>query len=192
MRVAAHLGDGHAGLGHPGAEDGLDLGAVTPEPAVSPLGHRVHRISASLETEVCRVSDSAMTREVSSPPGGALRGRSRSPVLGLFDEIGHLATAWVLLLAPLPTAGDPRPWALLGAVLMDVDHIPLYVWGVESPTPSLAVVLVSLALSRLGGRLRRPFTGLALGVVLHLVRDVVTVPGAPLLWLITGTSALAP
>jgi len=123
------------------------------------------------------------------------------PVLGFFDEIGHLATAWVLLVAVLPNGRRSLvPWALLGAVLIDVDHIPLYVWGVgtaDDPqgrpiTHSLSVVLVLLALSRLSGRLRTPLSGLALGVVLHLVRDVVTGPGAPLFWPITGTSVLAP
>jgi inner membrane protein len=123
------------------------------------------------------------------------------PVRGFFDEIGHLATAWVLLVALLPDRCRPLvPWALLGAVVIDVDHIPLYVWDVGTATDphgrpishSLTVVLVLLALSRLPGRLRTPLSGLALGVVLHLVRDVVTGPGAPLFWPVTGTSALAP
>jgi inner membrane protein len=123
------------------------------------------------------------------------------PVLGLFDEIGHLATAWVLLVALLPNGCRPLvPWALLGAVLIDVDHIPLYVWGVGTAndsqgrpiTHSLTIVLVLLALSRLHGRLRTPLSGLALGVVLHLTRDVVTGPGAPVFLPITGKSALAP
>ena len=102
------------------------------------------------------------------------------PVLGLFDEVGHLATAWVLLVAFLPNGFRSLvPWALLGAVVIDVDHIPLYVWGVGTADPegrpithSLTVVLVLLALSQLPGRLRTPLSGLALGVLLHLVRDV--------------------
>ena len=122
------------------------------------------------------------------------------PLVGAFDEIGHLATAWVLLVALLPdTYRSLVPWALLGAVLIDVDHIPLYLWDVAATHPegrpithSLTFVLVLLALSRLHGRLRTPLSGLALGVVLHLVRDVVTGPGAPLFWPITGTTVLAP
>ncbi len=121
-------------------------------------------------------------------------------LVGLFDEIGHLATAWVLLVALLPDRYRSLvPWALLGAVLIDVDHIPLYLWDVAATHPegrpithSLTVVLVLLALSRLHGRLRTPLSGLALGVVLHLLRDVVTGPGAPLFWPIAGTSVLAP
>ena len=91
------------------------------------------------------------------------------------------------------------PWALLGAVVIDVDHIPLYVWDVGTADPegrpvthSLTVVLVLLALSRLPGRLRTPLSGLALGVLLHLVRDIVTGPGASLFWPIAGTSVLLP
>jgi inner membrane protein len=123
------------------------------------------------------------------------------PVLGLVDEIGHLATAWALLVAVLPHSSRPLvPWALLGAVLIDVDHVPLYVWGVGTAsgsqgrpiTHSMTVVLVLLVLSRLLGRLRTPLSGLALGVALHLVRDVSTGPGAPLFWPIAGTSVRAP
>ena len=123
------------------------------------------------------------------------------PVLGLFDEIGHLATAWVLLVALLPDRYRSLvPWALLGAVLIDVDHVPLYVWDVGTAadpqgrpiTHSLTFVLVLLALSRLHGRLRTPLSGLALGVLFHLVRDVATGPGAPLFWPFSGTSVLAP
>jgi inner membrane protein len=123
------------------------------------------------------------------------------PVLGLLDEIGHLATAWVLLVALLPCGYQSLvPWALLSAVLIDVDHIPLYAWGVGTVTDgqgrpvthSLTVVLVLVALSRLAERLRTPLAGLALGVALHLVRDLVTGPGASLFWPIADTGVLVP
>jgi inner membrane protein len=122
------------------------------------------------------------------------------PLVGLFDEIGHLATAWVLLVALLPYKYQSlAPWALLGAVLIDVDHIPLYLWDVAATHPegrpithSLTFVLVLLALSRLHRRLRTPLSGLALGVLLHLLRDIVTGPGASLFWPIDETSVLVP
>jgi inner membrane protein len=121
-------------------------------------------------------------------------------LVGLLDEIGHLATAWVLLVALLPDRYRPlAPWALLGAVLIDVDHIPLYLWDVAATHPqgrpithSLTFVLVLLALSRLDRRLRTPLSGLALGVFLHLLRDIVTGPGASLFWPIAETSVLVP
>ena len=48
------------------------------------------------------------------------------------------------------------------------------------------------AIPRVPGRLRTPLSGLALGVVLHLVRDLITGRGVPLFWPVTGTSVLAP
>ena len=122
------------------------------------------------------------------------------PVFGLFDEIGHLATVWVLLVALLPDRYRALvPWTLSGAVLLDLDHVPLYAWdvGVADPegrpiTHSLTFVLVLLALSRLPGRTRTPLSGLALGVLLHLVRDVVTGPGVSLFWPIAETSVVLP
>jgi hypothetical protein len=52
------------------------------------------------------------------------------PALGLLDEAGHLLTA-IVLLAALPSARIPRlaPWALMGSVAIDVDHIPLYTFA---------------------------------------------------------------
>lgn len=123
------------------------------------------------------------------------------PVLGLFDEIAHVATAWLFLVALLPDRHRSlAPWALLGAVLIDVDHIPLYAWDIGAATHpegrpithSLTSVLVLLALSRLGRLLRTPLVGLALGVLFHLVRDVVTGPGASLFWPIAETSVVLP
>lgn len=124
------------------------------------------------------------------------------PVTGLLDEPAHLLTAAVALLALL-TLGGPiglrtAAWALVGSVVLDLDHVALYVdWdllgtpGGRPGTHSLATVLVLLAVS-LVPRLRAAGRGLALGVVLHLARDLGTGPGVPLLWPVTSASVVIP
>jgi inner membrane protein len=112
-------------------------------------------------------------------------------LLGLLDEPAHLATAWLFLAAFLPTrARALGPWALVGAVAIDVDHVPLYLWHALAAAPGarpvphslLTVAVLAGAAAVASPRLRSPLLGLALGVVLHLVRDLATGPGVPLLW----------
>jgi inner membrane protein len=115
------------------------------------------------------------------------------PVTALLDEPAHLLTASVLLVAVLPARALPlAPWALAGAVLIDVDHVVLYLPALHGHidgrpvTHSLATVLIlALAGTAARGRWRTPLLGLALGVCLHLVRDLAAPiggPGVPLLW----------
>ena len=119
------------------------------------------------------------------------------PVTALLDEPAHLATAWVYLLA----VGATRiaPWALLGAVAIDVDHVPLYLWGTLTAEPggrpvthSLATVLTLALVALAVRRWRTAATGLASGVLLHLARDVGTGPGIPALWPVDDGSVLLP
>lgn len=126
---------------------------------------------------------------------------SSIPVLGALDEPAHLATAWLLLAAFLPArAGALRVWALVGAVAIDLDHIPLYAWHVLAAGPdsrpvthSLLTVAVLAAAGALApARLRTPLLGLALGVCLHFVRDLAEGPGVPLFWPIDSTNVIAP
>ena len=124
------------------------------------------------------------------------------PVLleGPRDETAHLLTAWLFLAAVVP--GDRRrfrAWVLAGAVLLDLDHIPLYLWEVGAAAPNgrpvthgLATVLLLLAGAALVRRLRTPLLGLALGVALHLVRDTAEGPGIPLLWPLSPASVQVP
>ena len=127
------------------------------------------------------------------------------PVDGLLDEPAHLLTAWLLLVALLPRRRrDVLPWALLGAVAIDLDHVPLYLWGVGTATLEgrpvthslafAAVLLLAAALAtRMPGRRAAvPVAGLAVGVLLHLVRDVATGPGVPLVWPVRDASVLMP
>jgi inner membrane protein len=110
------------------------------------------------------------------------------PVVGLLDEPAHLATAWLALAALTPRL-PRRVWlaALVASVAVDVDHVPLYltdgafsVSGGRPPTHSLFLVAALAAPALL---LRAHWLlGAAAGVLLHLVRDVATGPGVPLLW----------
>jgi inner membrane protein len=121
------------------------------------------------------------------------------PALGLLDEAGHLLTAIVLLAA----ATSPRirritPWALLGAVAIDLDHIPLYTFaphfvvGGRPPTHSLITVLALLVAALVLKVVRIPLLGIAIGVCLHFVRDVATGPGLPLFWPFSRITVTAP
>jgi inner membrane protein len=118
----------------------------------------------------------------------------------LLDEPAHLLTAW-LVLAALP--GDllrrrVGRWALLSSVAIDVDHIPLYLFGRgfsvggRPPTHSLALVCVALGAAALCRPVRERALGVALGVSLHLFRDLATGPGVPLLWPVAGSSVRVP
>jgi inner membrane protein len=118
---------------------------------------------------------------------------------GLLDEPAHVLTAYLLLLAigrPL-VPGRREAWALTGAVLIDVDHLPLFLggpgWGVAGgrpPTHSLALVLVLLCAGLAGRRAAAALRYLAVGVLLHFVRDLATGPGVPLLWPLHGSVLL--
>jgi inner membrane protein len=111
------------------------------------------------------------------------------PATGLLDEAAHLLTAWIVLNACARGRTRSWPWVLLGAVVIDVDHIPLYLWGApvaagggRPVTHSLLTVLVLLAVALAVSRFRTAASGLAAGVLLHFLRDVATGPGLPLLW----------
>ncbi|WP_245820959.1 metal-dependent hydrolase [Geodermatophilus pulveris] len=122
------------------------------------------------------------------------------PVVGLLDEPAHLLTAWLFLAAsPWARRRLDLRWVLLGAVAIDVDHLPLYLWGALASSPggrpvthSLITVLVLLVVAALSRRLRTAATGVAVGVLLHFVRDVATGPGLPLAWPLCSGGALLP
>jgi inner membrane protein len=124
------------------------------------------------------------------------------PVLGLLDEPAHLLTAWLVLTAfPGLLPVRARWWALLGAVAIDVDHVPLYLWGALAASPGARPVthclLTALVLFGVAAVLPRPRwraagVGLSVGVLLHFVRDVATGPGLPLSWPLSSTSVSLP
>lgn len=122
----------------------------------------------------------------------------------LLDESAHLLTAWLALTA-LAAAGLRAPvtriwpWAMLGAVAIDIDHLPLYLWnglvsasGGRPVTHSLVTVVALLAVAAAVRRFRWPLLGLGLGVLLHFLRDVATGPGLPVAWPVTAAHRLLP
>lgn len=99
---------------------------------------------------------------------------------GPLDEIAHFFTA-LLLLQLLPARQRARLGgpALFASVAIDVDHVPQYLGhrfltvGTARPYGhSLLTVVVLLALALALSRHRRMFAGLALGVLLHFIRDL--------------------
>jgi inner membrane protein len=120
------------------------------------------------------------------------------PIEAVLDEPAHLLTAGLLLLAAGVRSGRVVAWALAGAVLIDLDHVPLYLGaevtadGGRPVSHSLTTVLVLLAAAGAWRAQRTRLAALALGVVLHGVRDLATGPGVPLLWPLVPESVQMP
>lgn len=120
-------------------------------------------------------------------------------VIGALDEPAHLLTAGIALMAfPGRLGRRTVAWVLCGSVVIDLDHLPLYLGsdvltphGGRPVTHSLATVAVLLALCA-APRVRPVAGGLALGVLLHLARDIATGPGVPLLWPLSAGSTTVP
>jgi inner membrane protein len=113
------------------------------------------------------------------------------PVLGVLDEPAHLLTAWLVLAAfsARTTALSALPWVLAGAVLLDLDHVPLFlgldVTATQAGRPvthSLTTVVVLLVAALAVRRRRVALAGLAVGATTQLLRDLCTGPGVPLFW----------
>jgi inner membrane protein len=119
------------------------------------------------------------------------------PVEAALDEPAHLLTAW-LLLSAAGVRGTALLWALAGSVLIDLDHVPLYLGapvtagGGRPVSHSLAALVVLLALAWAWRSQRTRLGGLAAGVGLHVVRDLASGPGVPLLWPLLSGSARVP
>ena len=122
-------------------------------------------------------------------------GRSTRPLSllldGVTDEVAHGATAALALLclysgSTLRRQARLATAALLASVLIDLDHVLLYA-GVPHVAAngrpyshSGVTVGLLLVLSCAWPRRRMVLRGAALGVTLHLLRDVATGPGLPI------------
>jgi inner membrane protein len=124
------------------------------------------------------------------------------PVQAALDWPAHLTTA-ALVLAALPRrlAPEVAAWALAGSVVIDLDHIPLYLGlrsvvtedGGRPVTHSLATAAALLgAAIPTRGRRRRVLAGLGVGALLHFVRDIGTGPGVPLFWPLRRSNVRVP
>lgn len=133
-----------------------------------------------------------------------IEGSTGTIAYGTIDEPAHLATCLVVLLAVVAVASRPSPAfvasALIASVAIDIDHIPAYLgWdGLTGTLPrpyshSLLVVgLLLLAGWASRGRARQIWLGIAFGVGAHLLRDLATGPGVPLLWPLSSSATTYP
>jgi inner membrane protein len=116
-------------------------------------------------------------------------------VYGILDLPLHFATAAVFLMAVIAWRRERLSpefvvAALVASVALDLDHVPGYL-GSDAlsggdPRPyshSLATIVVLLLCAwALHGRGSALSLGAAFGVSAHLVRDLATGPGVPLVW----------
>lgn len=125
-------------------------------------------------------------------------------VLGsVIETLGHIVTV-VLCLAVLAAFGVRAParfavGAVLGAMLIDLDHIPEWLgWSArtaESVRPVFhsvfTVVVIALAVVWLPARWRTFGLGVVFGTLTHLARDI-AMGGIPLFWPLTDVAAAVP
>jgi membrane-bound metal-dependent hydrolase YbcI (DUF457 family) len=107
-------------------------------------------------------------------------------LIGLFDHPAHLATAGLIALNLPPRSRAWHAGFMAGALLPDVDHVPLALApehpGPGHPRPAthcLAAVLPLFALARTSGS--DAASGAAWGSLAHLGRDIAMGTGVPLL-----------
>jgi membrane-bound metal-dependent hydrolase YbcI (DUF457 family) len=125
------------------------------------------------------------------------RRKPRWIVLGLFDHPAHVATAGLVLLNASPR---PRRWTvafLVGALLPDLDHLPLALKAQhpspDDPRPVSHCLLAVAPVAALAGLTQSErLHGAASGMVAHYARDLGVGTGVPLLWPATRHSIRIP
>jgi inner membrane protein len=121
---------------------------------------------------------------------------------GIADETAHLSTMVILLLAfPMLRNTGFIAGCLAGSVMIDLDHIPLYLGSnvlteaTNRPfTHGFLTMGIVLAIAMVAGQPWRSIgLGLVAGLAAHFLRDMGTsTAGVPLLWPITDTGFLLP
>lgn len=112
------------------------------------------------------------------------------------DEPAHLATAALGLLVLACLVEVPRRFyaaALVASVVIDLDHVPLYLRLAGLPQRpvlhSLTTVLVLVGAAAASRRHRPVLAGLAVGVLLHFARDIAEgSSGVQMLWPLQPTA----
>ncbi len=116
---------------------------------------------------------------------------------GALDEPAHLAAGALGLLALSCFIDVPRRFyvaGLIASVAIDLDHIPLFFFGVGNPnqrpvTHSLATVAVVVVAAAASRRHRAVLAGAAVGLLIHLARDIAEgPPGVRMLWPLSNTA----
>ncbi len=135
-----------------------------------------------------------------------LKGPTGSIAYLLIDEPLHLVTCAVAIISVAALAGS---WpaarfvvaALVTSVAIDVDHLPGYLGSHllagSLPRPYthgllLVAALVALGLASRRREIRELSFGIAFGISAHLLRDLATGPGVPLVWPISGGTVRLP
>jgi len=117
--------------------------------------------------------------------------------LGVFDHPAHLATAG---LVALNVRGRPGRWTaafMAGALLPDVDHIPIALRrphpepGGGRPSSHCLLAIAPVAAAATITQSER-LHGAAAGMVAHYARDLGVGSGVPLLWPLTRRSFRLP
>ena len=125
------------------------------------------------------------------------RRRPRWILLGVFDHPAHLGTAGLIA---LNGPHRSRKWTLgfvAGALLPDVDHVPLALRARErsadDPRPVSHCLLAVVPVAALAGVTQSErLHGLAAGMAAHFLRDLGVGTGVPLLWPATRRSVRIP
>jgi inner membrane protein len=116
---------------------------------------------------------------------------------GALDEPAHLATGALGLLALSCFIAAPRRFYVAGlitSVAIDLDHIPLFFFGVGNPdqrpvTHSLTTVVVVVAAAAASRRHRAVLAGAAVGLLIHFARDIAEgPPGVRMLWPLSNSA----
>jgi hypothetical protein len=126
--------------------------------------------------------------------------RRRDPpwlVAGMFDHPAHLATAALVLLNLPPRSSGWSAGFMAGALLPDVDHVPLALQPVhpapDDPRPVSHCLLAVAPVATLAvARRSEAAKGAAAGMLAHFARDLAVGTGVPLAWPATARSAKAP